>query len=31
MLNPHILPAHFGKSLGRRILGRIRNVWKNVK
>jgi len=30
MLNPHILPAYFGKSLGRRTLGRTRNIWKKL-
>jgi hypothetical protein len=30
MLNPHILPAHFEKSLERRTLGRKRNVWRNL-
>jgi len=30
MLNPHTLPAHFGKSFGRRTLGSTRNIWKNL-
>jgi hypothetical protein len=30
MLHPHMLPAHFGKSLGRKTLGRTRNIWKNL-